>query len=166
MCYTRERTIARHVDEVRIAPRDGVDVPPSGSTRVGDRERDEVMQVLSDAFAEGRLTREEFDARSTEALVARTRANLESLTADLPPGYLVARRRARQRADHAARAAARLRTEVRSYLAVMIALVAIWLGAGLAAQTWYPWFVWPALGWGIGIITRSRKAAGSGATAA
>jgi uncharacterized protein DUF1707/2TM domain-containing protein len=166
MCYTRERTIARHVDEVRIAPRDGVDVPPSGSTRVGDREREEVMHVLSDAFADGRLTREEFDARSTEALVARTGADLESLTADLPPGYLVERRRARQRADHAARAAARLRTEVRSYLAVMIALVAIWLGAGLAAQTWYPWFVWPALGWGIGIITRSRKAAGSGATAA
>jgi hypothetical protein len=166
MCYTRERTIVQRGDEARTTPRDGIDVPPSGSTRVGDREREEVMLVLSDAFADGRLTKEEFDARSTEALVARTGADLQALTADLPPGYLVERRRARQRADHDARAVGRLRTEVRSYLAVMLALVAIWLVAGFAAQAWYPWFVWPALGWGIGIVTRSRKAAGSGATAA
>jgi hypothetical protein len=49
-----------------------------------DRER--TMDVLKAAFAEGRLTKSEFDERASRVLAARTYADLNSLVADLPAG--------------------------------------------------------------------------------
>jgi len=53
--------------------------------RAGHADRDRVVEALKDAFADGRLTRDEFGARADRALAARTRADLAALTADLPP---------------------------------------------------------------------------------
>src|SRR6266700_6536722 len=63
-------------------------VPASGQLiRASDRERDDVVRRLQDAFAEGRLGDEEFDERMHTALAARTRADLDALLGDLPaPG--------------------------------------------------------------------------------
>jgi DUF1707 SHOCT-like domain len=52
--------------------------------RASDGEREEVLRRLQDAFAEGRLGDDEFDDRMRAALAARTRADLDSLLADLP----------------------------------------------------------------------------------
>lgn len=52
--------------------------------RASDAERDRVVEVLADAAAEGRLTLEEYSARSDAALSARTRGELGVVTADLP----------------------------------------------------------------------------------
>jgi hypothetical protein len=52
--------------------------------RASDRERDAVVQRVQQAFAEGRLDDAEFDERMRAALVARTRADLDALLADLP----------------------------------------------------------------------------------
>ncbi|HEX9624913.1 MAG TPA: DUF1707 domain-containing protein, partial [Streptosporangiaceae bacterium] len=49
-------------------------------------ERDAAAQRLQVAFAEQRLTDEEFDQRIRAALTARTTADLDRLTADLPAG--------------------------------------------------------------------------------
>jgi hypothetical protein len=62
---------------------------PAGATqpapiRVSDRERDAAAHRLQDAFAEGRLDDEEFDQRMRAALTARTSADLDVLTTDLP----------------------------------------------------------------------------------
>ncbi len=46
--------------------------------------------MLQDAFVHGRLTRDEFDARAGRALIARTYADLATLTADLPTGLATA----------------------------------------------------------------------------
>ncbi|MGE5288383.1 MAG: DUF1707 SHOCT-like domain-containing protein [Micromonosporaceae bacterium] len=55
--------------------------------RASDREREDVLRRLQDAFAEGRLGDDEFDDRMRAALAARTRADLDVLLADLPaPG--------------------------------------------------------------------------------
>jgi hypothetical protein len=72
------------------------------------------MLLLIDAFADGRLTREEFDVRSADALVARTGGDLAPLTGDLAPGWLADRGRARRSAQQAARATERLRFEART----------------------------------------------------
>ena len=53
--------------------------------RAGDVDRDRSISTLTNAYAEGRLTREEFDARLELAQQARTYGDLERLTADLPP---------------------------------------------------------------------------------
>jgi hypothetical protein len=51
---------------------------------VGDAEREAVAQRLQQAFAERRLDDDEFDERMRAALTARTSADLDLLTADLP----------------------------------------------------------------------------------
>ena len=52
--------------------------------RVGDRDRDVVVQRLQQAFAEGRLDDDEFDQRTRAALTARHSTDLAELTRDLP----------------------------------------------------------------------------------
>jgi hypothetical protein len=62
-------------------PRD----PRFAGLRTADRDRDVIREVLSEAYAEGRLTHEEFDARTDELEQARTLGELPALVADLVP---------------------------------------------------------------------------------
>ncbi|HUC21984.1 MAG TPA: DUF1707 domain-containing protein [Streptosporangiaceae bacterium] len=59
------------------------DFPP-GELRVSDGDRDRALSELSEAYQAGRITAEEFDHRSTQALSARTGRELAALLADLP----------------------------------------------------------------------------------
>ncbi len=52
--------------------------------RVADADRDRTVTVLREHVVEGRLTLDEFSERVGAALEARTRSDLESVTADLP----------------------------------------------------------------------------------
>jgi hypothetical protein len=61
--------------------------------RASDADRDQALEVLATASAEGRLTLDEYSQRSESALVARTLGDLVGLTEDLPaapPGDAVA----------------------------------------------------------------------------
>jgi hypothetical protein len=55
-----------------------------GRLRASDAERDQVIDVLKAAFVQGRLTKDEFDARVGAALSSRTYADLAAHTADIP----------------------------------------------------------------------------------
>ncbi len=57
---------------------------PQQLLRVSDLEREDVVKLLTDACAEGRLTLEEMGARVGSAYNAVTRADLVPLTVDLP----------------------------------------------------------------------------------
>ena len=59
-------------------------------TRASDAEREAVVARLRHAAAEGRLTVDELDERIDAAYAAKTRAELEPLTADLPPASATA----------------------------------------------------------------------------
>ena len=52
--------------------------------RASDRERESVVDVLRDAFTEGRLTLDEFEERTSAAYASKTWADLRELTGDLP----------------------------------------------------------------------------------
>lgn len=52
-------------------------------TRARDTDRDEAINVLGAAFADGQLTREEYDARVAKALSATTLGGLGSVISDL-----------------------------------------------------------------------------------
>jgi hypothetical protein len=54
-----------------------------GSMRATDADRDGVHTLLQAAYADGRLTWDEFDARSTTLMKAKTYDELGALTADL-----------------------------------------------------------------------------------
>ncbi len=53
--------------------------------RIGDAEREASVAALGEHFAQGRLTREEYDERSDAVWSARTRGDLVPVFADLPP---------------------------------------------------------------------------------
>ena len=57
-----------------------------GPMRASHADREQVIEALKDAFAHGRLTRDELGARTGRALAARTGAELAALTADIPAG--------------------------------------------------------------------------------
>ena len=70
--------------------------PKTHPVRVGDAERDEALDRLGEHFAAGRLTRDELDERTEQAIGARLDSDLEALFRDLPdrtaPKVVVARR--------------------------------------------------------------------------
>jgi hypothetical protein len=57
-----------------------------GTIRAGDADRDRVVELLTTAYSEGRLSKDEYDDRVGHALSARTYADLDRLLTDLPVG--------------------------------------------------------------------------------
>ena len=55
-----------------------------GQVRAADTDRDRVVDSLTTAYSEGRLTKDEYDARLESALSARTYADLDLVVSDLP----------------------------------------------------------------------------------
>ena len=51
-------------------------------------DRDRTIDVLKAAYGEGRLTKDEFDARSARTMAARRYGDLAAIVADLPAGPL------------------------------------------------------------------------------
>ena len=91
-------------------PRD--QMPPAlgrDHLRACHADREQVIGVLKAAFVQGRLGKDELNARVGQALAARTYADLATLTADLPAGLAAAEppyRPARARAPLPVRTAA------------------------------------------------------------
>ena len=52
--------------------------------RASDKERDSVVDVLRDAYTDGRITLEEFEERTSAAYASKTWTDLRVLTSDLP----------------------------------------------------------------------------------
>ncbi len=59
--------------------------PESAALRASDRDRELVLRVLGDGFADGRLDRAEYDERAEAVTRARTLGELPALFADLVP---------------------------------------------------------------------------------
>jgi hypothetical protein len=53
--------------------------------RASDQDRESAVELLRQAYIEGRLSREELDERAAAVYSATTRGDLRDLTADLPP---------------------------------------------------------------------------------
>jgi len=63
---------------------------PADHLRVSDADREQAAEILRKAAGDGRLTLDELDERLAAAYAARTYADLESITSDLPgPGVSV-----------------------------------------------------------------------------
>src|SRR5215468_2934905 len=59
-------------------------VPDRGSLRASDADRERVANVLREAAGDGRLTMDELDERLDAVYAAKTYAELEPITHDLP----------------------------------------------------------------------------------
>jgi Domain of unknown function (DUF1707) len=65
-------------------PGDHKAAPAGGRLRASHADRDQAIEALKDAFAQGRLTGDELDSRVGQALASQTYAELTVLTDDLP----------------------------------------------------------------------------------
>jgi hypothetical protein len=63
---------------------------PRTTMRAADADRDRVAEYLGAAYSEGRLSKDEYDARLENALSARTYADLDQLVTDLPAAQAAA----------------------------------------------------------------------------
>jgi hypothetical protein len=113
-----------------------------------------VAARLSEAHAEGRLTLVEFDERVRDAWAARTAAELEPLTSDLPAAVPDAA--AVPPVPRARRGDAGLRAAVAVWAAVSVLNLAIWLAVSVGTGApLYPWWVWVAGPWGMMLAVRA-----------
>ena len=126
------------------------------AARIGDVDRQRTADVLGDATAAGYLRLDELDERLAAVWSATTSAQLSAVASDLPAEL----QRAGERRETARAARPAARAHLASYVGVMLLLVAVWLVLGISGEGWYPWPVWPALGWGIGVVRHLRVTAG------
>jgi hypothetical protein len=75
---------------VTTGPADDRAAPP-GRPRASHVDREQVISALKTAFIQGRLAKDEFDARVGQALTSRTHAELAVITADIPVGPIAVR---------------------------------------------------------------------------
>ena len=67
-----------------------------GQMRAADVDRDRAVGILTTAYTEGRLSKEEYDARVESALSARTYSDLDQVVTDLPGAQVPAVRQVRE----------------------------------------------------------------------
>jgi len=133
--------------------------PASADMRASDVDRDVAVQVLASAYADGRLTREEYDERAEAATRARTLGVLPPLLADLVPAAPPSRTDELARlgpTELQARAERRYEAQRRRAVARMLVpsliCVAIWIIGGFGPDGWdmpFPWPLFVILGTGL-----------------
>ncbi len=141
-------------DEFAFDPRS----PHHGSLRSSDADRDVAHRALGAAYADGRLTREEFDQRSEAVLGARTLGELPELLSDLVPVVDPSARVVAVPVEDAAalqaRAVAAYRSDVREGLwGFLSASLICWVIWGVTSGGGsFPWPVFVMLGTGLHVL--------------
>jgi hypothetical protein len=127
----------------------------TGSLRASDADRDQALAELSEHFQAGRLTAEEFDERSSQALAAKTGNDLGALLTDLPASGTVSR--------VAGPAPVAPRPQRHPWPAIVAAIVAVSVAAAVIAAvathgkvTFVPWWIIP-----IAIFVVRKRARGN-----
>ena len=128
-------------------------LPANATMRAADRDRAVIETVLADAFAEGRLTRPEYDERSDAAIASRTLGDLVPLVADLP----VARAPRARVEDLHQQAVRKWHSDRREALLGLIGLsVLLWT---IWAVTMWGDFPWPLFPTGFALMNLVRVVA-------
>jgi hypothetical protein len=137
-------------ESFRLDPRQ----PGYAPMRASDADREVVRAVLAEAYADGRLTREEYDDRLNTLYASRTLGDMPALVTDLvPPDGPVTAPAALQSADLRTRGARKWRKDVEesfaAFLVPAVICTVIWIavtGRGLF------WPAFPMLFLGLNLI--------------
>ena len=125
-------------------------IPANTTMRASDRDRAVIETVLADAFAEGRLTRSEYDERAEAAMTSRTLGELLPLVDDLP----VARAPQSSPASVREQAVRKWEADRREALMGLIGLSALlWT---IWAVTMFGGFPWPLFPMGFALMNLVR----------
>ena len=102
---------------------------PSGPVRVGDADRERVVELLRGHAGAGRLDADELEERLERAYAARYGAELQAVLAELPNAPEPVRRPAR-----------RARPPLVLFPIALAALIAV---AAFSGAWWLMWLIWP-----------------------
>ncbi|GAA0227096.1 DUF1707 domain-containing protein [Cryptosporangium japonicum] len=135
------------------APLPDVPEPRQPSLRVGDAERQVVVDRLKAALDEGRLDLTEFDERSALAYAARTEADLVPLTADLPAQPGRTPRPPVPGSEASVPRKRRLGSTEATWLRIAIILTGIWAITSVSRGEFvFFWPIFPLGVWGLFIL--------------
>jgi Domain of unknown function (DUF1707) len=142
--------LAAFWESFRLDPRQ----PGNASMRASDADREVVRAVLADAYADGRLTREEYDERQNTLYGSRTLGEVSSLVTDLvPPDGPAAAPAALLPAELRKQGARKWRKEVEesfaAFLVPSIICTVIWIAA---AGGGFFWPLFPMLFLGLNLV--------------
>ena len=121
--------------------------PESAALRASDRDRDVVLGVLGEGYADGRLTKEEYDERAGATAAAKTLGELPTIIADLVPlhaprgGDLVQATPGELEAQAVRRWQHARREAVNGFVVVAVICWTIWAFTGMG----FPWPVFPTV---------------------
>jgi len=114
-------------------------LPQNAHLRASDSDRDAVIALLGDAYAEGRIDRSEFDDRSSHAGVIKTLGDIPPLVRDLIPALPATLSPAALRAEAERRYRADRRGSL-TYATPAIICWIIWAAVLVSGQgTPFPW---------------------------
>jgi hypothetical protein len=115
--------------------------PENAPMRASDADRDIVLGVLAEAYAEGRLDREEYDERSDAAHIAKTLGELPGLLDDLVPHTAIVPLGSAALASVEEQAVARWEKSRReAFMGFLIPTVICWV---IWSATMFGGFAWP-----------------------
>ena len=118
--------------------------------RAGDADRNRTIDELQEAFAQGRLSQDEFEQRMESAQSAKTFGDLEPLTADLPH---IAPPRPDPRQKDIEKRKTDLRKGWAAWLGVSVLVNVIWGATALTSMSLpYYWPIWVMGPWGAGML--------------
>jgi hypothetical protein len=142
--------VAAFWESFRLDPRQ----PGHASMRASDADREIVRAMLADAYADGRLTREEYDDRQNTLYGSRTLGEASSLVTDLvPPDGPPLAPAPLRRADLRTRGARKWRKDVEesfaAFLVPSIICTVIWIAVSRGG---FFWPAFPMLFLGINLI--------------
>jgi Domain of unknown function (DUF1707) len=130
--------------------------PGTADLRASDADRQATVDRLRRALDEGRLDLSEFDDRIRHAYAARTYAELDRLTFDLPAGPVAADRLPAV-AEPLTRVSTRhgLRAATSAWFFASLLNFVIWAIVDLnTTESIYPWWIWVAGPWGAVLLAR------------
>lgn len=118
-----------------------------GHIRASDADRELVRDALAQAYADGRLTREEHDERLTAALSAKTLGELPPVVSDLmvPTAVPTRRPRAEPHQQHLRVYRRRRWIAVPGSATPFVICTAIWLFTTPGGYFWPMWVLFPVL---------------------
>jgi hypothetical protein len=120
--------------------------PNLPQVRVGDVERLELIGILQQHYAAGRLTLAEFEDRSEHAWRSRTRGELDGLIVDLPAQPAAPVRRGPPERPRSG--ATPLAIYLRFWIPLSVMFILIWALSGGG----YFWPMWPMFGTAIPML--------------
>ena len=122
-----------------------------------------MQQVLDEAYAEGRLDREEFDERSDAARTVRTLGDIQPLLHDLVAARPTSNLVPASRSDLEKAAQRHWQTKRReaafSFLGASLITTTIWFATAWGKDGFDPYFFWPAFVIAFSLLHLIRTAA-------